>query len=671
MRTNGAWNNLFLLGVAVSATVLAALLAAWPPWRAASLHLSRAKTLWVPVGNRSYALGRSERLWHQALVQAIEPRMRDVLYAQLGDDPDSVLVSGPYRGLGRLHDPAFIVATENVTRLRQKLQQLDGGTIAVCGPRGVGKSTLLLSCVSRTSEAGATGNKDLRVSMHAPADYSLQDFLLTMSGVVCERFLEMCGPNETAPDPFDSVRPRPRRSRLRKYGIGTGFALVALAFAALAAWEPVARVTAFAASLDQDRLADGWHAFVKFRAADPATFRNVAIVLVIGTLISWLMWAIPDGSWEWQPKHSQQAKECRRYLNRLRTVQGTSTATTRGMTLPQGPVFSTAYTTSQSSVPLSFPELVSQFRSLLEAIAKHLQGSSGRVIIAIDELDRVGDAERARSFLAQVKAVFGIPNVYYLVSVAEDVGAAFVRRGLPHRDVTDSSLDDLLYVHPCNYAETRRILTSRAPDLTPPYTALVHALSGGVARDIIRYARRLVEVHHWSSDHELVDLAPRMIGDELADTLEAYRTLLAMKEWTDETGLCMHQLHEAVSMLRDPYQRSTPAAEYAVRTIADTPTPRRSGSGAVATAPGDALLSGDTLALWQDASACAYFFCTLLDIFATTDFDRRYSQARRQGVDGSPHRLAQARQELAVSTHSARTILIDVRSAWNLPPSAL
>ena len=63
-------------------------------------------------------------------------------------------------------------------------------------------------------------------------------------------------------------------------------------------------------------------------------------------------------------------------------------------------------------------------------------------------MDRLGTDTQALAFLREIKAILGVPRVYYLISVAEDVGAAFVRRGLPHRDVTDSSLDDIVHVQP-------------------------------------------------------------------------------------------------------------------------------------------------------------------------------------------------------------------------------
>jgi hypothetical protein len=361
-------------------------------------------------------------------------------------------------------------------------------------------------------------------------------------------------------------------------------------------------------------------------------------------------------------------QKCQRYLYRLRTVQNFSTAVNIGVSRLQGITLGRARTTSISSVPFTFPQLVTDFRALLTEIASdgELAFHGGRVVIAIDELDRVGDTEQARRFLSQIKAIFGIENVYYLISVAEDVGAAFVRRGLPHRDVTDSSLDDVLYLPARTLEESRGLLALRAPSITATFVELIHALSGGIPRDLIRYARRLIELHHWTEKFEIKDLAPTMICEDLADTLDGFRTLLSAQEWTLQNGHLLNSLHDLVRLLHSTEHNSSEARAKIRDLVAGHSPSTPTGQGGT----NEPLLSRTAQTLWQEASACACLGLTLLEIFAEPDFEGRRTSARATGRNGDTQRLAEARLEFAASPHSARIILEDIRAAWSLAPSS-
>lgn len=179
---------------------------------------------------------------------------------------------------------------------------------------------------------------------------------------------------------------------------------------------------------------------------------------IVGFVVAALLMRI--GLWKPRPAESALVVRCQDYLYRLQTVQSSSNALSTSLTklLTLG----TSHTSSLSTVPVSFPELVDDFRRLLGLIAAEKAEVGQIVVIAIDEVDRLGSDSQALAFLSEIKAILGVPDVYYLISVAEDVGAAFVRRGLPHRDVTDSSLDDILHVQPSTLEESREILSSRS-----------------------------------------------------------------------------------------------------------------------------------------------------------------------------------------------------------------
>ncbi|MFE0462996.1 P-loop NTPase fold protein [Kitasatospora sp. NPDC058965] len=598
------------------------------------------------------------RSWSHALTeQAMMPQLRVLVSQFLGPDQESLLLVGGHDGLRDAQNPKYVVSSTAERLLRQKMDQLDGGTIAVCGPRGAGKSTLLRSCSSRPG-AGL----DLDVFVQAPADYTPQDFLLTLFGRVCERYLEIYGESSDA-DVFAVA------ARRRRFWAGLGRAVrwvavlvVAVALLVAGLWHPSLWVyTHDVKPRVVDHVDSWWTGTEHWALAFWRTRPLPAGVLLVATGLAVASYL------ERAPKGPPGlALRCQRYLYRLRTVQNSSTSVNLGFTGVQALTLGGSRSTSIGSRPLTYPELVSEFRDLLTDIARRHESLDGaRVVIAIDELDRVGDTKQARKFLGEIKAVFGIHNVYYLISVAEDLGAAFVRRGLPHRDVTDSSLDDLLHVPPRTPAESKELLALRAPSLTLPFVQLLHALAGGLPRDLIRYARRLVEVHHWTERSERTDLAPAMICEELSDTLEGFRTLMAGQEWSAAGGRLLLGLQTLIQQLRTPAERNSPDTRARIRELADNPNALLPGS---AGAPdGEGGLSGEALTLWREASACAYFSLTLLEVFGAPDFESRRALAALKGRDGEPQRLAEARLELAVSPHSTRIMLDDIRLAWELP----
>ena len=113
-----------------------------------------------------------------------------------------------------------------------------------------------------------------------------------------------------------------------------------------------------------------------------------------------------------------------------------------------------------------------------------------RVFVGIDELDKIGAPEQAERFLNEIKGIFGIPHLYFMVSVSDDALTSFERRGLPLRDAFDSSFDEIIQVGPLSYTESRRLLYRRVIGLTEPYVAFCHCLACGLARDLIRAARQ-------------------------------------------------------------------------------------------------------------------------------------------------------------------------------------
>jgi hypothetical protein len=110
----------------------------------------------------------------------------------LGNEYDKLLVEHDSVGLRNLQDPTFRVSTRTKDRLDNLLSQMDGGSVAVSGPRGAGKSTLL-------KQLTEPGNHDIRsarglsVYVSAPSNYVARDFIADLFQQLCEGYLRYCG----------------------------------------------------------------------------------------------------------------------------------------------------------------------------------------------------------------------------------------------------------------------------------------------------------------------------------------------------------------------------------------------------------------------------------------------------------------------------------------------
>ncbi|WP_053200282.1 P-loop NTPase fold protein [Streptomyces viridochromogenes] len=750
-------------------------------WARMSFHGLQFLVMWPVV----WVFGR---LWASQLTsEGTGPVMVRVIEELLGEDHDSLLLPDSYDGLRTRGGPEHLVKNSATQQLKRKIEQIDGGTIAVSGSRGSGKTTLLENCA---------GDDDFCVFAHAPATYAPHDFLTSLFVKVCEEYISREGYDvpEFLRLPHGHRILRRAVMLLRRLTHWLSYALPAAGLIGLGLFASIRTLQAEHGSDVQQQIAeltndvrvhvmDIWDG----RATGPAlalvgsgillwmlrqsavttrvmrkTRRVLFGLLVIalqwgpiaslafdpdiryqaGLLVSqedaggWIMvlamvwmfclyqfganWKGPlrVGRWVLRRRHvfgapvrlipltalaillsaapgrvlvtdSQNlirvsiwllgimlgklryrswsimrpepklVTECRNHLYRLQTVQSSSAAVNTGAA--QFLSLGTSHTTSLSTIPPNYPELVGDFRELLTRIADYLHHRGERVVIAIDEVDRLGSDEQALAFLREVKAILGVPHVHYLISVAEDVGAAFVRRGLPHRDATDSSLDDVVHVQPCVLAESGAILKKRAPGISDPYIFLAHSLSGGLPRDLIRYGRRLMEIQQATAHLELTDISRVMIVEELSETLAGFRTLLAKQQWSSENSLILGSFRSLVGHLRTacpcPHREEQllQALEYFAIYTARAHTQ-----------PDASSIPGEARVLIDEAAAYAYFSYTLLGIFGREGFNRRRTQAAACGPDGDPELLAEARLELAVSPYSARSLIDGIRLAWDL-----
>lgn len=432
----------------------------------------------------------AETVWREALRErGILPRLRLAVNAALDGGDSTTLLVRDRKGLGGAPDPARLIDTTAAPRLRALIEETRGATIAVAGPHGVGKSTLLHAvCAGRYTRPGEP--PDLAVPLAAPVRYVPREFVLTLYAAVCRAVLADAGSG-----PIGPAVPVPAPPR-------TSVVVRALPWLALAAGAGL--------------LAWPWPRRLATAAGHHLTSLGLTLTVVgVG-------WAAGRFARRRRATAAPALADLARdHLVRLRFVQSVAYGRTGTAGLPLGIGAQLSRTLTVTTQAPTYPELVDDLRGFLTLLGRHLRDRGRRLIIAVDELDRIG--AQAREFLGELKAVFGVPNCFFLVSVADDLATGFTGRHLPAVDPLEGAFDDLVRMNFLTWRESRDLLQRRVIGLSTPFALLCHVLSGGVARELIRTTRRLLWLHDTAGTDRLPPLATLLTGAELAERVEAVR----------------------------------------------------------------------------------------------------------------------------------------------------
>jgi hypothetical protein len=215
---------------------------------------------------------------------------------------------------------------------------------------------------------------------------------------------------------------------------------------------------------------------------------------------------------------SEIAAETRRHLEQLRYLRTYTATWSASVSLKSFLTLAQGAAKQRAEQPVTLPELVDSFRSYSARVAawqRSAHGGQGRVVIGIDEVDKIRDSDRAEAFLNDVKAIFGVPGCLYLVSLSEDAMAGFARRTPSIQGTFDSAFDELLSVGPMSYRHSEQLLFKRVTGVPRPFIALCHVLAGGLPRDLVRAARALIDVTPATGEKPLPDTAGDLVRREL------------------------------------------------------------------------------------------------------------------------------------------------------------
>jgi hypothetical protein len=518
----------------------------WHDLQKTMLATARAQTNMVLAG----AIGAHLR---EFIAQRLAPSYSDEL-------PDIDLMNG----LAEVLNSQNIVDTTYRDELVSLMESMPGGSIGLAGPRGAGKSTILTQLTQLTElrhndGSGPRTRNVLGVFTSAPVQYDGREFILHLFAAVCDSVLKpqaRRGNARTWEEAFEHrpVRPPSRYDQAVRETV-TGAAAIArlaavvlffLSFGAFFVPRPETASKAVQVEINGTRVvvpppspAPRSSPLVQLAqrlGLEPLPLaitglQCLVFSILFGRFVRTLgakdRAAIPperprrtgrdepgDGSNSdaWAAVTASAAE----WDLELRYQQSFTSGWSGALKLPIGVDSTTTSSTSLIARQLTFPELAQAFRQFLATLAPWYA-----VVIAIDELDKIATAERAQQFLNEVKAVFGVRGVFYLVSVSDSAISSFSRRGLGVRDAFDSAFDEIVRIGYLDHAQARSVLSKRVIGLSEPVVGFCHCLSGGLPRDLIRVCRALFHESSRAGSRKLPAIARTILRRDLLEKIDS------------------------------------------------------------------------------------------------------------------------------------------------------
>jgi KAP-like P-loop domain-containing protein len=393
-------------------------------------------------------------------------------------------------------EAAQAAETPNIRRLRELISHSSTSAFAIAGPRGMGKSTLISALTSDRELFGAAA------VVPAPVRYDPDALLRRIFAELAKAILRREGADNVLVELRRQTEQRMRLRRLR---------VVMLLL--------VVGTVLIAVDLFSRAVATSWL----------GTAGLFGVALILGAFMAFGD-AAPPGRWPVGRLRNAVVDNAVDALQGLRFA--TEATETQKLSLNSAKALvgledSDAITRKEreSSRPQLVGDLTDFLRRHLLLARRASDAAEVRVAVAVDELDKMASTDEMIETINSLKDLFRIPGVHFLVSVSNDAVNRFSLRGVAARDAFDSSFDAVIELDRLSAEQSHEILSSRALGYPRQLSSVVHAWSGGLPRDLIRLARRSVELRRTEDVTSIDQLAARLVGEDVRLVLMALRDI--------------------------------------------------------------------------------------------------------------------------------------------------
>lgn len=159
-----------------------------------------------------------------------------------------------------------------------------------------------------------------------------------------------------------------------------------------------------------------------------------------------------------------------------------------------------------------------------------------KMIICIDELDKLDDFEEVKKILREIKGALFVRNTYYFISISRDAALSFQGRLSSGRDIFESTFDDVITLNRLDSRQAWEIIEKRLvkgsevedndlykkSEQTAKMETNAAALAmyaGGIPREIIRFLREVLLRDNRFDEVKPVDIGVLILKQRLDELI--------------------------------------------------------------------------------------------------------------------------------------------------------
>ena len=320
-----------------------------------------------------------------------------------------------------------------ILRIRNSTASVTG----ISGERGAGKSSLAQRVLGELK----TNDEAFTALIHSPTGYDSRDFLVSLFQRVCEDVVADIDQWLTKGDPLSKHVNSERFQLIHK---SIGLSLVVLLVVLLVLSMPLQL-------LSPADYVEYWHNLFKF--SYPFIYKYIPHALGFFFLYWFLFvwkYSISRGIGRRLLHYIAYRREyLRRVALRNQALEHSehlkfqttfSMSTDASLSLLN---FRSKFTggKSLSARPLSLPSLTEQFAQFLRMVSEVYKG---KVVICLDELDKIQDKKDLNNLLRCIKGILGQRGTHFLLTVSEDALAEYTTRRRRDRGMLESAFEDII-----------------------------------------------------------------------------------------------------------------------------------------------------------------------------------------------------------------------------------
>ena len=407
----------------------------------------------------------------------------------------------PYQKMGERYD--MYSETADLSHLAKLITTLETGSIGISGERGVGK-TAVMRALERTVGGGERSSV-VSVWISAPTAVNEKEFLLSTLAKVATCVGAAVSGNESWPDlpPEEKLK---AEDGLRRWRAVSLLCVGATAVVALGGY------VVKDLPLVEGVVAAGWHRLL------------------------WLGVAVPLLGLLWRATKTFGGRQFAGIPQVQRPLVGASQDLLEELWYERKEVQSSSVTLSQFGLallygagsertrePFTLPHLVQMWDEYIGHVTNKKFGGFDKVVVFIDEIDKLKDAAKIGRFMRILKALYNPVRLFFVVSISDDAYDRFRSwQSLEtRRDELDSSFDHMHRIDRMNAREVQRLLDDRVlgHKLPVPVVRLIWALSRGNPRDTLRLGRQVLDEYQ---GQECLWVALKLWSEQIRETLDGW-----------------------------------------------------------------------------------------------------------------------------------------------------